>query len=425
MTQQLTPLAARAALEAAALTYGFDKIGVLDVEQPHKALEAAGQHLNNWLNLDYNGSMTYMGRHGSKRWRPSELHPGTTRVIAVRMHYINPNHKGIETLEQPDKAYISRYALGRDYHKTLRQRLQQLTSWIEHNLAPQMNDSYKDRHCESSPKIQYKSRVFVDSAPVMEKATAEASGLGWIGKNTLVLDKKAGSWFFLGEIYTNLPIAPSSNLTGDRHINLKGSKRVPVHQIKSGNTMPVLENFQVQNHCGSCTRCIEVCPTQAIVAPYQLDARRCISYLTIENKGAIPKEMRSAIGNRIFGCDDCQLFCPWNRFAKITTEVDFKPRHGLDQLSIIEGLEWSAADFDQKTQGSPIRRTGYYGWIRNLAVAAGNAPTNDILTNALQKRYHAIAEQLKHSQDIDITEKCSMVLEHLEWALSQHVKQLK
>lgn len=430
MTQQLTPLEALAALEAAAFTHGFDKIGVLDVEQPHDALETAGEHLNSWLSLDYNGSMSYMGRHGSKRWRPSELLPGTTRVIAVRMHYLNSNHQGLETLEQPDKAYISRYALGRDYHKTLRQRLQKLTTWIEQTLAPQLSDitrdrhsiledSSEDRHLSTTENSAYKSRVFVDSAPVMEKATAEASGLGWIGKNTLVLDKTAGSWFFLGEIYTNLPIAS----TEDRHIS--SLKKVPVleifePEIFEPEKVPVRGVSVVQNHCGRCTRCIEVCPTQAIVAPYTLDARRCISYLTIENKGAIPVEMRSAIGNRIFGCDDCQLFCPWNRFAQVNAEPDFEPRHGLDQLSIIDGLAWTEADFDQKTQGSPIRRTGYYGWLRNLAVAAGNAPSLPALTKQLKDVHRDLITKKSEITDEIVLKKIVMVLEHIEWAQNQH-----
>ncbi len=429
MLQQFTPEQALTELKSVAQSFGFDAIGVLNVEHPHPALETAGDHLTNWLKHDFNGSMSYMSRHGSKRWRPTELHPGTTRVITVRLHYLNMNNKALDTLKHTNKAYISRYALGRDYHKTLRQRLKKLTNWIEDTIAPKYHQSLQsqsplltqqplpqDKQNTRLELNSFTSRVFVDSAPVMEKATAEAAGLGWIGKNTLVIDTKAGSWFFLGEIYTNIPIAPTSlplqhNQSEKNQNNIIPTINRPTQQ--SNNTIAT-----PKNHCGTCTRCIEVCPTQAIIAPYKLDARRCISYLTIENKGSIPEEFRAAIGNRIFGCDDCQLFCPWNRFAQYSHETDFTPRHNLDQISILEGLRWTANDFHEKTQGSPIKRTGYYGWLRNLAVAAGNAPYD----RALQQQLTILQTALQKEQEISSSNQANMVLEHLDWAQVQQTK---
>ncbi|MEC8009474.1 MAG: tRNA epoxyqueuosine(34) reductase QueG [Pseudomonadota bacterium] len=398
--QSITPEEALQRLQDKAESFGFDRLGVLDVSQPHPALEQAGEHLTQWLEDGFHGDMDYMGAHGEKRWRPAMLVPGTTRVIALRMHYFYQS--GQDVLEDPTKAYISRYALGRDYHKTFRNRLGQFNKWIEEELKPLLINQMPD-----DPEFQ--SRAFVDSAPVMEKATAEAAGLGWIGKNTLVIDRKRGSYFFLGEIYTNLPFA-----TTDYSQELKDT--------------PARDN-PTKNHCGRCSRCIEVCPTDAIVAPNRLDARKCISYLTIENKGPIPMEFRKAIGNRIFGCDDCQIFCPWNRFAKISIEDDFKPRHGLDQLTLINGLQWTPKEFDQKTQGSPIRRTGYYGWLRNMAIGAGNHPYDPLIIKAILDQKNALNEMLEKieqdchngkttmSQDI---EKIHMVIEHLDWALAQH-----
>ena len=407
MTSQLTPIEAYQSLVSTAENFGFDTIGVIDVDQSKAALDTAGQYLEHWVEQDFNGSMSYMNRHGTKRWTPSELIPGTTKIITVRMHYLTADHQSTEVLEDPNKAYISRYALGRDYHKTLRQRLQKLATWLEQELAPQLQLP-KTHLSQGSDRSQ--SRVFVDSAPVMEKAIAEEAGLGWIGKNTLVLDKQAGSWFFLGEIYTNIPI-PSSQDMQTLEKSQENKTAIPP-----------------KNHCGRCTRCIEVCPTQAIVAPYVLDARRCISYLTIENKGPIPLEFRKAIGNRVFGCDDCQLFCPWNRFAKIAIEGDFQPRHGLDQLSLVNGLQWTPEDFDLKTQGSPIRRTGYYGWMRNLAVAAGNSPTSSHLTATLEATQNTFEEQLRAQQNVQSegqtenkVEGLRMVIEHLQWAQDQHL----
>jgi epoxyqueuosine reductase len=299
--------------------------------------------------------MDYMERHGSKRSRPEELVPGTLRVISVRMDYLPQNQDTAkDLLDDGSIAYISRYALGRDYHKVLRGRLRELARRIENTVG----------------KFGY--RVFVDSAPVLEKALAEKAGIGWVGKHTNLIDRDSGSWFFLGELYTDLPL--------------------PVDVAE-------------ESHCGSCTACIDVCPTAAIVAPYSLDARRCISYLTIENKHAIPTEFRKAIGNRIYGCDDCQLFCPWNKFAKPTAEGDFAPRHGLDSAELTDLFAWSEATWLKKTEGSAIRRIGHERWLRNIAVALGNAHTTPEVIAALNAR------RLDDSP---------LVAEHVEWALTQH-----
>lgn len=295
-----------------------------------------------------------MAKHGTKRSRPAELMPGTLRIISVRMDYLPPGSRITENLTQPEKAYISRYALGRDYHKVIKQRLTLLANKITENVG------------------SFGYRAFVDSAPVMEKPLAEKAGLGWIGKHTNLLNAKAGSWFFLGELYTDLPL--------------------PIDQAAT-------------NHCGSCNACIDICPTQAIVGPYQLDARRCISYLTIENRGPIPEEFRSHIGNRIFGCDDCQLICPWNKFAKHTDEKDFQPRHGLANAELVELFLWNETEFLEKTSGSAIRRAGYEGWLRNIAVALGNAPSSPKIIAALQTRQYHPSE---------------LVREHVDWALAQH-----
>lgn len=331
--------------------FGFQEIGITDID-----LTVPSQRLQNWLDQGWHGSMDYMAKHGSKRSHPAELIPGTLRIIVARMNYLPNDPNIMQTLNNPNKGYISRYALGRDYHKLIRQRLRSLAKKIEATIG----------------KFGY--RAFVDSAPVMEKPLAEKAGLGWMGKHTLILNRHASSWFFLGEIYTDLPL--------------------PIDQ-------------PVSAHCGSCTACIDVCPTQAIVAPYKLDARRCISYLTIENKAAIPVEFRKAIGNRIFGCDDCQLFCPWNRYAKPTTEKDFQPRHGLADLDLIELFNWSETEFLTKTEGSAIRRAGYIGWLRNIAVALGNAPYSIKIIETLKSRLNF--------PNI-------LVQEHVTWALAQHQK---
>ena len=300
-----------------------------------------------------------MQRHGTRRSRPDELVPGTLRVISARMDYLAPTARpAAELMEQPGKALISRYALGRDYHKIIRKRLQKLAQRIELEIGP------------------FGYRVFTDSAPVLEKALAEKAGLGWIGKHSNLLHRSAGSWFFLGEIYTDLPL--------------------PVDQ-------------KVENHCGNCTRCLDYCPTGAIVAPYQVDARRCISYLTIELRDAIPEALRPLMGNRIFGCDDCQVVCPWNRFAQFSNEDDFTPRDGLDAVELVALFYWTEEEFLRRTEGSAIRRIGYDCWLRNIAVALGNAPRHERVIGALESRR-------SHSSEL--------VREHVEWALTQHASNL-
>jgi epoxyqueuosine reductase len=310
---------------------GFQKTGVTDTDLAHHEV-----FLRDWLAAGRHGEMDYMQQHGTRRSRPAELVPGTVRVISARMDYWPGTAAPSETLlEEPEHGFISRYALGRDYHKLLRARLQKLADRIAARIGP------------------FGYRVFTDSAPVLEKALAEKAGLGWIGKHTNLIDSRTGSWFFLGEIYTDLPL--------------------PIDEPAT-------------NHCGSCSACIDVCPTQAIVAPYELDARRCISYLTIELHGSIPVEFRPLIGNRIYGCDDCQLVCPWNKFARATTEPDFAPRHGLDAAKLIELFAWSEEEFLKKTEGSAIRRIGHERWLRNIAVAIGNAPANAAIQHALRAR---------------------------------------
>ena len=329
---------------------GFQQLGVSDVD-----LTEAELRLGEWLADDFHGEMDYMGKHGSKRSRPAELVPGTLRVISVRMDYLPPGQdQSADLLDHDSRAYISRYALGRDYHKVIRRRLQKLASRIEQQVG------------------SFGYRAFVDSAPVLEKPLAENAGLGWIGKHTNIINSEAGSWFFLGELYTDLPL-------------------------------PVDEN--ASPHCGTCRACIDVCPTQAIVAPFKVDARRCISYLTIELRDSIPLEFREAIGNRIYGCDDCQLYCPWNKFAQQSAEADFAPRHGLDHVDLTELFSWSEAKWLERTAGSAIRRIGYDCWLRNIAVALGNAKPTPAVVEALKSR-------LDHDSD--------MVIEHIEWSLARH-----
>ncbi|PCI23121.1 MAG: tRNA epoxyqueuosine(34) reductase QueG [Piscirickettsiaceae bacterium] len=339
-------------IKAYGKTLGFQQVGITDTE-----LSEAEQQLNRWLNLGYHGDMSYMQKHGSKRTRPNELIPGTLRVISCRMDYLpEPMQQTNQLMADPAQAYISRYALGRDYHKVIRKKLQKLATFIEQHIG------------------HFGYRAFVDSAPVMEKALAEKAGLGWIGKHSNVLNKQAGSWFFLGELYTDIPL--------------------PIDQIS-------------ENHCGNCTDCIDICPTQAIIAPYTVDARRCISYLTIELKGSIPEALRPLMGNHIYGCDDCQQVCPWNRFAQITDEHDFLARQQLDTATLIELFNWTEAEFLQKTEGSAIRRIGYSSWIRNIAVALGNAPfARQILLHLKQKS--------QHSDPI--------ICEHVSWAIKQQQK---
>jgi epoxyqueuosine reductase len=331
---------------------GFQEIGIADCD-----LSAAEARLRDWLDQGCHGEMDYMAKHGVKRSRPAELVPGTLRVISVRLDYWPDDAREAgDVLDAPDRAYIARYALGRDYHKVLRARLQQLATKIEDSVGP------------------FGYRVFTDSAPVMEVALAAKAGLGWRGKHTLLLTRERGSWFFLGEIYTDLPL--------------------PVTPARSA-------------HCGSCEKCIAACPTGAIVAPYELDARRCISYLTIELDGAIPEPLRPLIGNRVYGCDDCQLVCPWNRYAQPTQEPDFVVRNGLDDASLVELFAWTESEFEARLQGSPIRRIGHARWLRNLAVGLGNAPWSEEVVAALRSR----ADDPR-----------PVVREHVAWALAQQAQ---
>ena len=372
---------------------GFSAVGIADI-----ALEREAEGFQAWIAADHHGEMEYMARHGSKRWQPDELQPGTQSVICVALGYwplaasgsapSPPEGEGwgegeagiaetrsphlpplpqplslqgrgefadaVATLDDPHRAYISRYALGRDYHKVLRNKLQAFAEAISTQIAP------------------HEFRVFTDSAPVMEIPLAVKAGLGWRGKHTLLLNRERGSMFFLGEIYTSLKLAAPS---------------------------------PQNDHCGTCTACIDICPTQAIIGPHRLDARKCISYLTIELKSAIPVEFRKAMGNRIYGCDDCQLVCPWNKFAQRTPIPDFEPRNGLDSATLVELFAWTEADFNERLQGSPIRRIGHERWLRNIAVALGNAPSSPTITAALQARDG-------HSS--------ALVREHVAWARAQH-----
>ncbi len=337
-------------IKAWGLELGFQAIGITDID-----LGEDEARLDTWLAEGRHGEMHYMEKHGTRRTRPNELIPDTRRVIVARMDYLPEPHEAIWTaLHEPARAFVSRYALGRDYHKLLRRRLQQLADRITTTIGP------------------FGYRVFVDSAPVMERPLARKAGLGWVGKHTLLLDRSAGSWFFLGAIYTDLDL-------------------------------PV--DTPVADHCGSCRACMDVCPTQAIDAPYRLDARRCISYLTIELESAIPEAFRKAMGNRIYGCDDCQLVCPWNKFATRTNEPDFAPRHGLDAATLVELFGWDETRFLDLTTGSAIRRIGHERWLRNIAVALGNAPTSRTVITALESRREHPSE---------------LVREHVSWALAQH-----
>jgi epoxyqueuosine reductase len=337
-------------IKAWARELGFQQAGIADPD-----LGADEARLLAWLDAGRHGEMHYMQRHGLKRSRAGWLHPGTVRVISVRMDYLPADAAPADgVLGDPALAYVSRYALGRDYHKLLRRRLQRLADRIEAAIGA------------------FSYRVFTDSAPVLEKPLARAAGLGWIGKHTNLLNRNAGSWFFLGEIYTDLALPADA---------------------------------PVDDHCGSCRACLDACPTGAIVAPYELDARLCISYLTIELRGSIPVGLRPLIGNRIFGCDDCQLVCPWNRFAAPTGEADFSPRNGLDAAALVALFRWSEEDFLRYTEGTAIRRIGYECWLRNIAVALGNAPPGDAVVEALAaRREHPSA----------------LVHEHIAWALHRH-----
>ena len=328
---------------------GFQETAITDAD-----LSLYKSYVKNWVDKGFHGKMSYMARNMEKRCDPEKLLPGTFRIISVRMDYAKETGNSFEGLYRSQKAYISRYARGRDYHKLIRKRLQSLARKI----------------VATTDRFGY--RGFVDSAPVLERALAEKAGLGWIGKNTMLINKNAGSWFFLGELFTNLPLPVDS---------------------------------QTSDHCGSCSACLDVCPTKAFIGPNLLDATRCISYLTIELREAIPIEFRSAIGNRIFGCDDCQLICPWNKFAKHSNESDFSPRHSFDDIELTTLFSWSEEEFLERTEGSPIRRIGYDCWRRNIAVALGNAKTDYKIVNALQA---------------GLQDNSAMVREHVDWALSQH-----
>ncbi len=328
---------------------GFQQIGISDTD-----LKSAEQHLHNWVNKGFHGSMDYMQKHGLKRSRPDLLLEGTVSIISVRMDYLPETAEQMtQVLDNPISAFISRYALGRDYHKIMRNRLQKLADKIDAEIG------------------SFGYRAFVDSAPVLEKAIAEKAGLGWIGKHSNVINRKVGSWFFLGEIYTDIAL--------------------PADQPAS-------------SHCGECKACLDICPTQAIIAPYQVDARLCISYLTIELYGSIPEHLRSSIGNRIYGCDDCQLICPWNRFARLSTEKDYTPRHNLNNSQLTELFKWTEQEFLKKMEGSAIRRIGYDRWLRNIAVALGNSRSSE-------QTIHALMRQKQHPSE--------MVREHVNWALDQ------
>ncbi|MEI8363067.1 MAG: tRNA epoxyqueuosine(34) reductase QueG [Betaproteobacteria bacterium] len=338
------------------LALGFNQIGITDTN-----LQVAEIEHQAWVAKGFHGEMDYMVKHGVKRTRPAELVPNTLRVISARLDYLPANAQHSESILQDSaKAYISRYSLGRDYHKVMRNKLQKLSEKIQQEASKL-----------AITDANY--RVFTDSAPVLEVALAEKSGLGWRGKHTLLINKNHGSWFFLGEIYTNLPLS--------------------------------IDEVPPTNHCGTCTNCIDVCPTQAITAPYEVDARRCISYLTIELKGSIPLEFRPLIGNRVYGCDDCQLYCPWNKFAQLTTENDFHVKHGLDDIDLVDCFGWTENEFKTKMAGSAIYRIGYAQWLRNIAIGLGNAQTTPAIIQALN-------QHINHDDD--------MVKEHVQWALSQH-----
>ncbi|GAA6134775.1 tRNA epoxyqueuosine(34) reductase QueG [Oceaniserpentilla sp. 4NH20-0058] len=335
---------------------GFAQVGITDID-----LKEHGERLQAWLAKNYHGEMAYMADHGDMRYRPEKLHPETYRIITLRMDYMAPEVQTIRVLNNPNQAYISRYALGRDYHKLMRKRITQLGKKIEQaieglNITPNM-------------------RAFVDSAPVLERGLAQKSGMGWIGKNAMLINPKAGSYFFLGELFTNLPL-------------------------------PIDEPYTDMN-CGSCSACIPACPTGAIVDNHIVDGRKCISYLTIELKTAIPVELRSKMGNRIFGCDDCQLCCPWNKFTTPSQEPDFTPRHNLDTATLLELFAWDEKTFLNKTEGTPIRRAGHERWLRNIAVALGNGPYSQEVMQALNEKKDFPSE---------------LVQEHVAWAIEQQRK---
>lgn len=334
-------------IKAWGVALGFQQVGICDIDV--KDHESAVRH---YIEMGYQGQMDYLARNVDKRLSPDTLHPNTCRIVSVRMNYLPPDAGFAKSLANDNIAYISRYALGRDYHKVMRQRLKQLGEKIK-------------THC-----AQLDYRPFVDSAPVLEHAAAEKAGIGWTGKHTLTLHEEAGSWFFLGELFINIP--------------------VPIDK-------------KVKEQCGTCNACITICPTKAIVAPYKLDARKCISYLTIEHKGEIPIEYREAIGNRVYGCDDCQLVCPWNRYADITEEKDFFAREKLNQQDLLNLFAWSEDEFLANTQGSPIRRIGFQSWQRNLSIGMGNASFDSHMLSALEQALSATSDPV--------------LMNHFSWAI--------
>ena len=335
---------------------GFQDMGVALADNQEES-----DRLQRWLDADFHGSMSWMAENVDKRLSPALLVDGAKRILSFRMNYLPPETQQIKILKDASKAYVSRYALGRDYHKLIRKRLATLCKKIEHYCA------------ENALNLGLSQRPFVDSAPVLERPSAQKAGLGWVGKHSLLINQHQGSWFFLGEILTDIPFPVNTKIA--------------------------------ENQCGDCDACLKVCPTDAFPEPYILDARRCISYLTIENKGPIPEGFRNAIGNRVFGCDDCQAICPWNKFAQTTQEDDFKPRHQLDSSELADLFQWDEPTFLDKTAGSPIRRIGYENWLRNLAVGLGNAPQSPHIDYVLASK---------------IGETSAQVDEHIEWALQQH-----
>jgi len=345
----LTAAQLTAQVRALAIELGFSHMGISGVAIDHQQ-----PRLQQWLARGYHGEMAFMARNGDLRLHPEQLHPGTLKVICVTLDYLPPGVETVRVLQDPQRAYISRYSLGRDYHKTLRKRLVQFAQRIEQQWGG------------------FNYRAFVDSAPVLEKPLAQQAGIGWQGKHSLLINRKAGSYFVLGELFTDLPLIEDAPYSED--------------------------------HCRRCSACIDVCPTQAIPEPYVLDARRCISYLTIELKGSIPEPLRPLIGNRVFGCDDCQLVCPWNRYCHFSQESDFKPRHGFDSATLLELFQWDEATFLQRTEGSAIRRTGYRGWLRNLAVGLGNSGGGAATIAALQRRRD---------------DPSALVREHVAWAIKR------
>lgn len=336
------------------------QLGFQDVRITSTDVSQHSEHLKSWLDKKLHGDMAWMENHRELRAHPEQLHEGTLRVISVRLDYMQNQQQALEILEDTSKAYVSRYALGRDYHKLMRKRLTQLGKDI------------------STLAEDHGFRAFVDSAPVLERGIAENAGMGWIGKNTMLINAKAGSYFFLGELFTNLPL--------------------PVD--------PPQETL----HCGSCSSCLDLCPTDAFVAPHILDARKCISYLTIEYDGIIDESLRPLMGNRIYGCDDCQMVCPWNKFTQESNEQDFSPRHQLDDIALIELFHWTESEFLKNTEGSPIRRAGYQKWQRNIAIALGNAPSNPDTIQVLKEKLHQASE---------------MVAIHIKWAIQQQEQKAK